>query len=31
VQVVAMISAAGFTPARQPALLPRGQVLWTAT
>jgi hypothetical protein len=25
------ITAAGFTPARQPMLLPRGQVLWTAT
>lgn len=30
-QVVATIRAAGFTPARQPTLLPRGQVLWTAT
>jgi SAM-dependent methyltransferase len=27
----AMIRAAGFTPARQPDILPRGQVLWTAT
>ncbi|MES2915537.1 MAG: class I SAM-dependent methyltransferase [Pseudomonadota bacterium] len=30
-RVIATIRAAGFTPARQPALLPRGQVLWTAT
>lgn len=29
-QVVATIRASGFTPARQPTLLPRGQVLWTA-
>ncbi len=29
--VAATIEAAGFTPARQPMLLPRGQVLWTAT
>jgi SAM-dependent methyltransferase len=27
----AMIRAAGFIPARQPDILPRGQVLWTAT
>ena len=27
----AMIRAAGFPPARQPAILPRGQVLWAAT
>lgn len=27
----AMIRAAGFTPSRKPDLLPRGQVLWTAT
>lgn len=27
----AMIRAAGFLPARKPDLLPRGQVLWTAT
>jgi hypothetical protein len=26
----AMVRAAGFLPARQPTLLPRGQVLWTA-
>lgn len=25
------IAEAGFTPARQPMLLPRGQILWTAT
>jgi len=30
-QIAAAIRAAGFTPARQPLLLPRGQVLWTAT
>lgn len=30
-RVAAAITAAGFTPARQPTLLPRGQVLWTAT
>jgi SAM-dependent methyltransferase len=30
-QVVATIAAAGFTPARKPTLLPRGQVLWSAT
>ncbi|KAF0116261.1 MAG: type 12 family methyltransferase [Rhodobacteraceae bacterium] len=30
-QVAQTISAAGFTPARQTTLLPRGQVLWAAT
>ena len=30
-RVFQTIRAAGFTPARQPALLPRGQVLWTAS
>ena len=30
-QIAATIADAGFTPARQPLLLPRGQVLWTAT
>lgn len=30
-RVARTIRAAGFTPARHPALLPRGQVLWTAT
>ncbi|MES2333091.1 MAG: class I SAM-dependent methyltransferase [Pseudomonadota bacterium] len=30
-QVTATITAAGFTASRQPMLLPRGQVLWTAT
>jgi len=30
-QVARTIRTAGFTPARQPMLLPRGQVLWTAT
>lgn len=30
-QVSATIQEAGFTPARLPMLLPRGQVLWTAT
>jgi hypothetical protein len=30
-QVAATIASAGFTPTRLPALLPRGQVLWTAT
>lgn len=30
-RVVQTIAAAGFTPARQRTLLPRGQVLWTAT
>jgi hypothetical protein len=30
-QVAATIAAAGFTPARLPTLLPRGQVLWSAT
>jgi hypothetical protein len=30
-QVAATIRAAGFTPIRLPTLLPRGQVLWSAT
>lgn len=30
-QVAATIRAAGFTPTRLPTLLPRGQVLWSAT
>ncbi len=30
-RIAATIQSAGFTPARQPTLLPRGQVLWTAT
>lgn len=30
-QTEATIRAAGFSPTRTPALLPRGQVLWTAT
>lgn len=30
-RVARTIRAAGFTPARHPARLPRGQVLWTAT
>jgi len=30
-RVAQTIAKTGFTPARQPALLPRGQVLWTAT
>ncbi|MBN8216011.1 MAG: class I SAM-dependent methyltransferase, partial [Spirochaetes bacterium] len=31
VRVARTIAEAGFTPARLPALLPRGQVLWSAT
>ncbi len=30
-RAAAAVRAAGFTPALQPTLLPRGQVLWTAT
>jgi hypothetical protein len=30
-QVAATVEQAGFTPARLPMLLPRGQVLWSAT
>jgi hypothetical protein len=30
-QIAQTIRAAGFTPGRQPMLLPRGQILWSAT